>query len=156
MKLLLRCFDEYETYYCLVDLNEEFFKFVDWVREGFMAVDPAADLSTKKPFSYSATFDRIEYTDWHPTIFEKVPDSLLPALGDLENADMAYVTQEVAWASNDEARTEIISLVMDEHGLGWKFRLKYADNDVGTAWLTNDMLREIREEMRNGKKTDNQ
>lgn len=152
MKLLLRCFDEYETFYCLVDLNEEFFKFIDWVREGLVAIDPAADISTKKPFEFSATFNSIEFIDWHPTIFEKVPDSLLPALEDLEDADTARVTQEVAWASDEEARVEIISLVMDEHGLGWKFRLKHADNDIGTAWLTNDVL----EEIRHGKKTDDQ
>ena len=144
MKLLGRCYDEYETIYCYVELTEAFFKFRDWVLEGLAAVSPDADVSTKSVNSYGASFNRIEYTDYNPTfINDGVPESLLPYLEGLDDEDWVLLDDAVPEPEDGVARLESSCLVLSDDGVGWIFQLKHAEKDIGTGWLYNKHLEEL-------------
>lgn len=145
MKLLGRCYDEYETYYCFIELGEEFFKFLEWVREGIAAVDPDADESTKKVCGYGASFDRIEFTDYNPTFIQSVPDPLLPYLDQLDDEDWVLVDDDVPEPTEDVARLDSSCLVITDTGVGWVFSLKHGSNEIGTGMLYNQPLEFFRD-----------
>jgi hypothetical protein len=145
MKLLGRCYDQYETYYCFIELTEEFFKFLSWVREGIAAVDPEADESAKRPFSYDAAFNRVEFTDYHPTFIEAVPDELLDYITALDDEEWVLVDDAVPEPEEGLVRIEASNLVITECGIGWTFQLKHSEGgEIGTAWLYDEGLEKLR------------
>jgi len=145
MKLFGRCYDQYETFYCLVEIDEEFFKFLDWVREGIAAVDPEADQSAKRPCSYAVSFNRVEFTDYHPAFIEQVPDDLTDYLDALDDEEWVLVDDAVV-EPEDVARIDSSNLVITEDELGWTFHLKHSEgSEIGTAWLHDLRLEALRD-----------
>jgi hypothetical protein len=146
VKLFGRCYDEYDTIYCFVELDEAFFKFLDWVREGLAAVDPDADESTKKVNDYGASFNRIEFTDYNPTFINgEVPEPLLSYLEALDDDDWVLIDDTVPEPEDGTARLDSSCLVMTERGVGWVFQLKHCESTIGTGWLSNDCLEAFRD-----------
>lgn len=146
MKLFGCCHDQYETFYCFVEIDEEFFKFLDWVREGIAAVDPEADESTKKVNSYGASFNRIEFTDYNPSFIEQVPDALVEYLEALDDDDWTLVDDSVEVPTEGIARIDSSNLVITDDGVGWTFHLKHSEGpEIGTGWLYNKDLEAFRD-----------